>query len=158
MSENIHVTLQDIDYYQAQKVVEDTYPDSLTPYNIGAFGLSVSSSSVNYVGKADFTKWGRFATGQASTPANCPEMIGLDQLTQIRDVGTASAFIINNNGFSPHTGATGAAFFNQVLTDLPEITDSRTATITFLASSGYVYPSGIDTSIATAKGYTVNMP
>ena len=70
-------------------------------------------------------------------------VLGADQLTNIRDAGTAIAFNIANHQLSESE-------INKIFTELPATT--RTATINVSGNPG---AATCDPSIATAKGYTV---
>lgn len=70
---------------------------------------------------------------------------GTEYLTQLEDRGTENSLYLNQCNFT-------AATLNQFFTDLPAITNGRTATINVTNNPG---TATCNPSIATAKGYTI---
>jgi hypothetical protein len=109
-------------------------------------GSVISTSLFNNFGSiADFKIFGQYLerySGNGITSITTFKNVGF--LTEVRNVGTASAISIGNMNLS-------AATINQFFTDLPATT--RTATISVTSNPG---SASCTPSIATEKGYIVN--
>lgn len=122
------------------------YPEARL--SAGPFGVSISGSgsSLQTGSVVDFGILGpslnSFNSGGVLAVTTFKNV---NRLTGLKNIGTASAFVISFMGLS-------AATINQIFTDLPPTT--QTATINATNNTG---SAACDPTIATAKGYIVNL-
>lgn len=140
-------TLSGIQVFTSGINVFNMYPNALTSITLGApgypdlsnFGDTVDFSHPDFRRATSVIATGLY--GQSSPLVT--RIIGGANLVNLRDIGTQVALQVNNAGFS-------AATLNAFFTALPATV--RTATINVAGNPG---AGTCNTSIATAKGYTV---
>jgi hypothetical protein len=122
------------------------YPDAKISVSSGATGFHISIISGGTFGSVvDFGILGPYLqTYSGSGITSITTFKNISLLTQLKNIGTGAAFVIQNMSLSATT-------LNQIFTDLPPTTNTATIDVRFNTGS-----AACDPTIATAKGYIVD--